>query len=148
VNTIVVYDSTYGNTEKIAQAIGAAIGGAAKVARIAESNATALGKADLLVVASPTMGGKPTEAMLGFLKRIPADSLKNVKVAAVDTRLRAKWVKIFGYAAEKIAVRLAKCGGTPVAPPEGFFVVGSKGPLVDQEMERASAWAKGIAASK
>jgi len=147
-NAIVVYDSTYGNTEKIAKAIGAAIGGAAKVARIAESNAAALGKAELLVVASPTMGGRPTEAMLSFLKHIPADSLKNVKVAAVDTRLRAKWVKIFGYAAEKIAVRLAKCGGSPVAPPEGFLVVGAKGPLVDQELERAAAWAKGIVASK
>jgi flavodoxin I len=145
---IVVYDSTYGNTEKIANAIGTAIGGAVKVARIAESNAAALGKAELLVVASPTMGGRPTEAMLSFLNRIPAGSLKGVKVASVDTRLRTKWVKIFGYAAEKIAVRLAKCGGTPVAPPEGFLVVGSKGPLVDQELERASAWGKRIAASK
>jgi len=144
-NAIVVYDSTYGNTEKIAKAIGAALGGAAKVARIAESNAAALGKAELLVVASPTMGGRPTEAMLSFLSHIPVDSLKGVKVASVDTRLKAKWVKIFGYAAGKIAARLAKCGGTPVASPEGFLVVGSKGPLVEQEIERASAWAKGIA---
>ena len=143
---IVVYDSTYGNTEKIANAIGTAIGGAVKVARIAESNAAALGKAELLVVASPTMGGRPTEAMLSFLNHIPAGSLKGVKVASVDTRLRSKWVKIFGYAAEKIAARLAKSGGTPIAPPEGFFVGGTKGPLADQEMERAAAWAKGIAA--
>ena len=145
-NVTVVYDSTYGNTEKIAKAIGAALGGAAKVARIAESNAAALGKAELLVVASPTMGGRPTEAMSSFLNRIPADSLKDVKVAAVDTRLRAKWVKIFGYAAEKIASRLARNGGTAIAPPEGFFVGGTKGPLADQELERAAAWAKGIAA--
>ena len=147
-NAVVVYDSTYGNTEKIAKAIGAALGGAAKVARIAESNAAALGKAELLVVASPTMGGRPTEAMLSFLNRIPDGSLKNVRVASVDTRLKAKWVKIFGYAAEKIAVRLAKCGGTPAAPPEGFLVKAAKGPLLDQELERAAAWAKGIIAAK
>jgi len=147
-NAVVVYDSTYGNTEKIARAIGAALGGAAKVARIAESNAVALGKAELLVVASPTMGGRPTEAMLGFLAKIPEGSLKGVKVAAVDTRLKAKWVKIFGYAAEKIAARLAKCGGTPVVPPEGFLVKGAKGPLLDQELERATAWAKRIVSRK
>ena len=51
---------------------------------------------------------------------------------------------IFGYAAEKIAARLAKCGGTPAAPPEGFFVGGAKGPLADQELERAASWAKRI----
>jgi flavodoxin len=86
--------------------------------------------------------------MSGFLNSIPEGSLKNVKVAAVDTRLKAKWVRIFGYAAEKIAARLAKCGGTPVAPPEGFFVRAAKGPLLDQELERAAAWAKGIIAAK
>jgi flavodoxin len=140
---LVVYDTTYGNTEKLAKAIGAAVGGA-KVTRIAEASPAALGEAELLIVASPTVGGRPTEAMSGFLHGIPAGSLANVKVAAVDTRLKAKWVKIFGYAAEKIAARLAKCGGTPIAPPEGFFVGAAKGPLADQELERAATWAKGI----
>jgi len=147
-NTLIVYDSTYGNTEKIAKAIGAALGGAVKVAHIKEANAAAVGKAELLVVASPTLGGRPTEAMSSFLKSIPDGSLKNVKVAAVDTRLKAKWVKIFGYAAEKIATRLAGCGGTPVAPPEGLFVRAAKGPLLDQELDRADAWAKGVLAGK
>jgi flavodoxin len=147
-NILIVYDSTYGNTEKIAKAIGAAVGGAAKVVQVKEANPAALGKADLLVVASPTMGGRPTETMSSFLSRIPDGSLKIVKVAAVDTRLKAKWVKIFGYAAEKIAARLAKAGGSPAAPPEGFFVRRAKGPLLDQELERAASWAKGIIAGK
>ncbi len=145
---MIVYDSTHGNTEKIARAIGAALGGAARVAHIRESNAAALGKAELLVMASPTQGGRPTEGMSSFLNSIPEGSLKNVKVASVDTRLKAKWVKIFGYAAEKIAARLSKCGGTPIAPPEGFFVRAAKGPLLDQEVERAAAWARGVIAWK
>ncbi len=144
-NILVLYDSTYGNTEKLAKAIGAALG-EAKVARITEASPADLGKAELLVVASPTVGGRPTEAMSSFLDGIPAGSLAKVKVAAVDTRLKAKWVKIFGYAAEKIAIRLAKCGGTPVVPPEGFFVASAKGPLADQELERAASWAKAIIA--
>ena len=142
-NILVLYDSTYGNTEKLAKAIGASLG-EAKVARITEASPADLGKAELLIVASPTTGGRPTEAVSSFLDGIPAGSLAKVKVAAVDTRLKAKWVKIFGYAAEKIATRLAKCGGTPVAPPEGFFVASAKGPLADQELERAASWAKGI----
>jgi flavodoxin I len=142
----IVYDSTYGNTEKVAKAIAAALGAGATAVRVSAANAAALGKAELLVVASPTTGGRPTEAMLRFLDSLPAGSLKNVKTAAVDTRLKAKWVRIFGYAAEKIAARLSKSGGTPIAPPEGFIVGGAKGPLADKELERASAWAKGIAA--
>jgi flavodoxin len=117
---LIVYDSTYGNTEKLAKAIGTAIGGEVNVVRVAEASAAALDKTELFIAASPTMGGRPTEAMLSFLKSIPVASLKNVKVAAVDTRLKAKWVKIFGYAADKIAAKLAKCGGTAIAPPEGF----------------------------
>ncbi len=147
-NAIIVYDSVHGNTEKIARAIGAALGGAARVAHIKESTAAALGKMELLVVACPTQGGRPTEAMSGFLNGIPEGSLKNVKVASVDTRLKAKWVKIFGYAAEKIAARLVKCGGTPIAPPEGFFVRAAKGPLLDQELERATSWAKSLVSGK
>ena len=147
-NTLIVFDSTYGNTEKIAKAIGAALGGAVKVLHVKEANAAALGKAELLVVASPTTGGRPTEAMSRFLNGIPEGSLKNVKVASVDTRLKAKWVKIFGYAAEKIAARLVSCGGTPAAPPEGFLVRAAKGPLLDQEQERAAAWAKGLLAGR
>ncbi len=116
------------------------------MARITDSSPADPGKAELLIVASPTVGGRPTQAMSSFLDGIPAGSLAKVKVAAVDTRLKAKWVKIFGYAAEKIASRLAKCGGTPVAPPEGFFVSSAKGPLADRELERAASWAKGIIA--
>ena len=38
--------------------------------------------------------------------------------------------------------------GTPLAaPPEGFFVKGSDGPLKDGEVERASAWGKAIGAA-
>jgi flavodoxin len=57
--TLVVYDSTYGNTEKIAQAIGEAIGG--QILRVGEVNPADLKGFDLLIVGSPTRGGLPTE---------------------------------------------------------------------------------------
>jgi hypothetical protein len=55
-------------------------------------------------------------------------------------------VSIFGYAAEPIADRLQKKGGTLVTPPEGFYVGDTEGPLLDGELERATAWAQDIAA--
>jgi flavodoxin I len=138
-NALIVYDSTYGNTEKIAQALGEAIGG--QVLRVTEVNTTDLKGFDLLIVGSPTHGGFPSEGIHSLLKAPLA--LKGVNVAAFDTRTRTT---IFGYAAPKIARSLEKNGGNLVAPPEGFFVLGMHGPLKDGELERASGWAKGLLA--
>lgn len=132
---LVVYDSTYGNTEKIAQAIGEAIGG--QVVRVDNVGPADLSGFDLVIVGSPTHGGFPTEGIHGLLKTPFA--LDGVNVAACDTRTR---MTIFGRAAPKIARRLEKKGGTLLAPPEGFLVLGTEGTLRDGELERAADWAR------
>jgi flavodoxin len=142
---MVVYDSQYGNTEKIARAIGGVIGGEVKVARFGEVKAAELGSYDLLIVGSPTQGGRYTMSMKDYLDAIPSGALKDKKVASFDTRLKTKLVKIFGYAATRIADTLTIKGGNLIAPAEGFLVKGPRGPILDGELERAAAWAKTIA---
>jgi len=137
---LVVYDSTYGNTEKIAQAIGEAI--AAQVLRVTEANPSDLKGFDLLIVGSPTHGGRPTPAIQDLFKASPA--LKGINVAAFDTRHVSKWTLLFGYAAPRIARSLKGNGGALLASPEGFFVLGTEGPLKEGELERAAAWAKKV----
>ena len=140
---LVVYDSTYGHTQKIAQAIGEAIGG--EVLPVGEVDPADLRGFDLLIVGSPTHGGHPTPEIHGLLEASPA--LEGLKVAAFDTRTVSIWNRIlpFGYAAPRIARRLEGNGGNLLAPPEGFVVLGIRGPLRDGELERAAGWAKGIA---
>jgi flavodoxin I len=145
---LVVYDSFYGNTEKIAKAIAGAIAGEVKVLRPGEASPSDLKSIDLLIVGSPTQGGRPTKAMLDFLNKLPEPDIKGVNVAAFDTRLSTKLVGIFGYGAGKIADSLKKKGGTLILPPEPFFVKGREGPLKDGELERAAGWAKRILESK
>ena len=142
--TLVVYDSVHGNTEKIAKAIGDVISGEVKVLRAGEVNPAELKAFDLLIVGAPTHGGRPTEAMQDLLNKVPASALKGTNVAAFDTRLSTKWVRIFGYAAPRIAGELKRRGGTLIGAPEGFFVEGAKGPLTEGEVERAAGWAKEI----
>jgi flavodoxin I len=146
---VIVYDSEYGNTERIAKAIagGLASGGEVRLARVNEITPAELRGARLIIIGSPTQGGRPTKAMIAFLDDIPEDALKGVKVVAFDTRMPTKLVKIFGYAAGRIADSLQEKGGTLVTSPEGFFVNGSKGPLAEGEMERAESWAKALANS-
>jgi flavodoxin len=140
---LVIYDSMYGNTEKIARAIGEVITGEVKVLRVAEVTLSELESIDLLVVGSPTQGGRPTTAIQAFLNQLP-ETIKGMKVAAFDTRFTTRLVGIFGYAAGRIANNLKEKGGNLIAPPEAFFVKGKGGPLKDREVERAATWAKGI----
>ena len=145
---LIVYDSVYGNTEKIAQAIGGAITGEVKVLRMGEVNPSELKTLDLLIIGSPTHGGRATPAMRDFLKKVSEPDIKGTNVAAFDTRLTTRWVRIFGYAAGRIAKNLKKKGSTLIVSPEGFFVKKSKGPLKDGELERAASWANKIMKSK
>lgn len=143
---LVIYDSLYGNTEQIAKAIGGGLGTEAKAVRVGQASAADFASYDLIVIGSPTQGGRPMPAMKAFLDNMPADALKNKKAAAFDTRGKTWIVKIFGWAATRIAEALTAKGAVLVALPEGFFVKATKGPLVDGELERAAAWAKDIAA--
>jgi len=142
---MVVYDSLYGNTEKLARAIGGAIGDEARVVRAGDVSLSELESVDLLVVGSPTQGGRPTPATRDFLDKVSKSAVESVNVAAFDTRVTSRWAAVFGYAAGRIAKSLKRKGGTLVASPEGFFVEGTEGPLKDGELERADAWAKRIA---
>jgi flavodoxin len=156
---MVVYDSAFGNTEKVAQAIGQALGPAedVQVVRVGEAKPEHLAGLALLVVGSPTQKFSPLGTITNFLKGISQNGLDGIKVAAFDTRITesrvaevrilAFFVRLFGYAAKPIADRLEKKGGDLAVPPEGFYVDGTEGPLVEGELERAADWARQIVAT-
>ena len=154
-NTMVIYDSVFGNTEQVAREIGNSLDSPenVEILRVGSVKPDQLTGLKLLIVGSPTRGFRPTESITKFLKRIPVDGLEGTKVAAFDTRISTDdikssilgfLVKIGGYAAKPIAGRLQKKGGDLVMPPEGFFVNGTEGPMKQGELERAAEWAKQI----
>ena len=53
-------------------------------------------------------------------------------------------VKFLGYAAKPIANLLSQKGGKQVIDPEGFIVLGEKGPLKEGEVERVKTWVENI----
>lgn len=150
---LVIYDSVFGNTEKIAQAIGSAVGTKkdVMVKRVVDVDEKDLVGLDLLLVGSPTRGFRPIESVSKFLNALSSTSLQGVKAAAFDTRIPLESIqsKAFrfiikkgGYAAPVIAKKLEKNGATIMAAPEGFFVEESEGPLANGEIERAAQWGK------
>ena len=106
------------------------------------------------MVGSPTQRLTATPAVLGWIQTLPKGSLEGVRAAAFDTRFTQEhissikvlpfFVRIFGYAAKPIAGRLEKKGAEIIAPAEGFYVLDTEGPLLDQELERAAKWAESL----
>ncbi len=136
---LVVYDSTWRNTEKVAQAIASGIGGATKAHRVGSAEAKHYGGIDLLVIGSPILGGRPSPAIQGYMKAIPETAAKKLQVATFDTRLSMAFAKLFGYAAVRMA-KLLEAKGCILKSTKGFIVKGRNGPLAEGEVERATDW--------
>jgi flavodoxin len=145
-NTLVVYDSVYGNTATIAQAIGDAIPGEVQVLRVGQVDVGELETVDLLIIGSPTHGSLPTEAIQGLIGKIGAPAREGARAATFDTRLTWGFLERWGgFAAPKMADALKEKGWTLTGTPGGFFVKGlKKGPLKRGEADRAAVWAKGL----
>lgn len=132
---VVIYDSLYGNTEQIAQAIGEGLKGDVTVVRVGDVNASELKTCDLLMVGSPVHSGRATPAIDALLKQIPAHALEGKRVAAFDTRFESEAqgiglrlvMSVMRYAAERIANALAKKGGSLVAGRKAFLWSRKKG---------------------
>lgn len=149
--TLIVYDSIYGNTKKIAKVIGEVFGNETGVVAVSKINLSRLKGIDLLIVGSPTHGGRPAQGVQKFLGEIPGRVLEGVKVAVFDTRIAAGgqgvWLRmligIIGYAEARMVKGLQAKGGIVIAE-EGFIVEGKEGPLREKELERAANWARKI----
>lgn len=149
---VVLYESFFGNTEQIAKSIGNSLKGIFEVDALNVEKVTwdEVSDAGIIIVGSATRAFGPCDATKLFLKKIPENGLHGVKVAAFDTRIllsqiRSKFARYLvnsgGYAAKRIAKTLEKKGGKLIIPPEGFFVLGDKGPLAAGELERSVKWA-------
>jgi flavodoxin len=152
---LIFFDSYFGNTEKVAQAIAETLSQKAEVtlARVNTYQPGQLEGVNLLVLGSPTRGFRPSEATQTFLNALPAGSLEGIHAAAFDTRMDAQHIdskmlkfmaRTFGNADKPMLAALEKKGARIVSTGQGFIVLGSEGPLLDGELERAAVWAESL----
>jgi flavodoxin len=147
--TVVIYDTKFGNTEKIAQAIGRGVGtyGSVSVMDTVQAARSLADRPDLLLVGGPTQRRGLSPELRAFVDALPRENLQGVTVASFDTRYRGStW--IMGSAAGEVAKRVGKAGGRLVAQPESFFIARG-GPLERQtletgELERAEEWGRAV----
>lgn len=157
---VVVYESLWGNTRTVAEAIAEGFGPEAEVHSTAEVTPEAAAEADLLVAGAPLQAfSLPTArvresiqpgdgpdpdltapTLRSWIERLPAG---HGRFAAFDTKIR--WSP--GSAANVIDDQLTHAGYAPIATAQHFIVSGKFGPLKAGEVERARAWGRELAAA-
>lgn len=159
----VVYESMFGNTREVAQAVAEGLSEGAQVEVHEVSTASPLPQGlDLLVVGGPThafglsrassrddaatKAHRPVEsATMGVREWLAALDSATLPTAYATFDTRVNHPRLPGSAAKKAAKRLHRLGGTASADPESFWVEGTEGPLVDGELERARGWGRELA---
>ncbi len=135
-NVIVIYDSYFGNTQKIAETVARQLNG--KAVRVDEVSLDTIKEADVVIVGSPIRGWRPSEKTQALLSSWQAQNFTGKKkAAAFDTRVK-KWYS--GDAAKKIENQLRKIGFEIITPAKPFIVLGKEGPLADDQIEAATQW--------
>lgn len=136
---LIIFDSAFGNTQKIARVIAKTLD--ANVINVNDVEETDIELADFIMVGSPINGWMPLPSINKFLNSLEPNSLANKKITSFDTRVK---LFIHGDAKEKISKILQKVGGELAIEPKAFYVKGSEGPLYDKEIDSATEWAKEI----
>jgi hypothetical protein len=159
---LLVYESMFGNTQRIAKAIAAGLSSIVDVTVTDVAHAPALLPADIeaIVVGGPTHafsmsrpqtrqqaaargahGDVADRGIREWLAGLPAEH-EQLPFVAFDTRVDMPLVP---GAASHSASRFARKHGFHVLEPQSFLVEGYEGPLVDGELERAQSWGEGLA---
>jgi hypothetical protein len=159
---LVVYESMFGNTREIAEAIGTGL------AELLDVDVIEVGEADSRVADDVTVMivGGPTHAFGMSRPKTRQDAADQVDepvisrdrgirewmdslagamppVATFDTKVVRP--KLPGSAAKKAMRVLKGRGHTPIADPETFLVDGGHGPVTEGEISRARAWGVALA---
>jgi flavodoxin I len=150
---IVVYDTSYGNTQKVAETVAETLKEAeieVELSYVKDVKKLNGKDYDFIVIGSPTKFGTMSLAIRFFLGKIKIQEWMNKPFAAFDTenpenieqaRLKNKeW-----SAAEKIAEKLKEKIMNQLAPVLKAQVLGQKGPLVEGEIDKTKDYARELA---
>lgn len=155
---LIVYESAWGNTKAVADAISDGLSAhvATDVIPVHAAPPLAQVEADLLIVGAPTHAfGLSRESTREDAHRRGGDLIASgvrewldsgpiaLRVATFDTHVRHP--DLPGHAGRKAAKTLRKLGCTLLMDPESFYVDGYEGPLLPGELDRARAWGDELA---
>jgi len=146
---LIVFDTSYGNTRTIAEAISETLketGMGIDTFYVRDVKKLSAKDYDFLVLGSPTKFGTMSFAVKGFLGKVKSKEWRNKPFAAFDTENPENIERNEGSAAEKIAKMLNEKQMNQLLPVLKAVVLGWKGPLQEGEIERVKEYARRFAA--
>jgi menaquinone-dependent protoporphyrinogen IX oxidase len=146
---IVAFDSSHGNTRRIAETISETLkesGIENDIFYVKDVKKLSTKEYDFLILGSPTKFGTMSFAMRSFLGKVKSKEWANRPFAAFDTENPENIEKKQGSAGEKIAEKLTEKKMKQLLPALKAVVLGWKGPLKEGEIERTKEYARELAA--
>ncbi len=143
---IVIFDTSYGNTRTIAEAISETLkesGIEADALYVKDVKKLKAKDHDFLVLGSPTRFGTMSLTVKGFLGKVKSEEWAGKPFAAFDTETAENIEKKEGSAAEKIAEKLTERQMSQLLPVLKAVVTSTMHcSLVEGEIERAKDYAR------
>ena len=138
---LIVYDSKYGNTEKVAKLIAEGIssteGNEVIVNHVKDVNLKEESSYDLLIIGSPNHFGKHIGSVKKFINKLPKSQLKANAYTVFDTYITADFEKAVKKMEEQISEVIPDL--TQASSGLSIKIEGtgpSKGPIVNQELPK------------
>jgi flavorubredoxin len=133
---LVIYDSLYGNTEKVARALASGMREGGVDVECVRANAVDVGTLDtydMLAIGGPTHAFGLSDTMKTFTKRLDDANLKGKQGFAFDTKMKSRFA---GSAGKRIEQRMKHSGVKVLMPHVSAIVVGREGPLAEGTEEK------------
>ena len=159
--SLVVFESMWGNTRAVAEAVARGLGEETATIDVAHAPSRLPADVDLLVVGGPTHGfsmsrtstrhqaheqgageGEEARGIREWLEDMPASD--RIDVATFDTRV-GKVKRLPGSAAKAAGKSVRRHHLGRLVDTESFYVEDTEGPLSEGELDRAQQWGTQLA---
>ncbi len=141
---IIVYESMFGNTLQVAEAIAESLNSIQKIETVIKTakdvDPTEVLGYDLILIGSPNHMGGPTRGIKKFIDELGKIGLKEKKGVTFDTYVRKNVNKAVRKMERKIKEKVS--GLELITPGLSIKVGGVRGPVLEEELPKCKEFAK------
>ena len=146
---LIVYESKYGNTKKVAETIGEGIieeGNEPDVTHVKEVEEETVKDYDIILIGSPTYVGSHAKSIKKFIKSLVNLPLEGKSFAVFDTHMGGKGGGFLRNAVKKMEEQIIKTIPSLKKVTSGLAVEvkGFKGPIADGELPNCKNFGRKI----
>lgn len=137
INILIVYDTKYGNTKKVAEKIGEGLKSVEEnditIENVENVDLNKKANYDLILIGSPNHYGSCTKPIKNFITKLPESSVKGNAYAVFETYMfnPKKVVKIMEKRINEVIPHTIK-----TSPGLSIKVAANKGPILDEELPK------------